>query len=151
MKKALFCIVLIAIVTSLCACTIPFPMPEDGIWYCEELGITLVFEYETPVSGRWYFSDTEYKDLEIGSPPGNFVRIYYCEEHEPFRKFRIYSGKCTYENNILTFHLSGILNPSDIEGDMISVEGVEYTFVEIDSYDDVKTPNENNIIKYFFQ
>ena len=43
-KKRCGIIVLIAWVLFLCSCSIPFKVPEEGIYYCEELRMTIDFD-----------------------------------------------------------------------------------------------------------
>ena len=51
----------------LSACTIPQPMPEEGVWYCEELMIELDFSVHsqngTPYFAKMYNPDGSYQDI----------------------------------------------------------------------------------------
>lgn len=64
MKKALFCILVIYILTLLCACSVSFPAkkPSDGIFYCSELKMSIDFSLleSTPECIKLYTEDGNY-------------------------------------------------------------------------------------------
>ena len=158
MKKALFCIVLTVTLCNICSCTIPIPphVPDEGIWYCKELGIAVEFDSETAneilyreCQARGYISSTEYIDMKASFlTRQNLLNLTLRED-----KSACLVGYYNYNKGKFEIITSNISIDDDFNNsyEQIDLGDKAYSFVEIDSYDDVKTPNENNIIKYFFQ
>ena len=60
MKKVIIPLILMCII--LPSCSIICEYPDNGIWFCEELGLSMDFGSHT---GKWCMSDGECIDLEM--------------------------------------------------------------------------------------
>lgn len=155
MKKILLCAFLMIAAISLVSCALPHKFPEDGIWYCEELGISFEANDKNGENGRWYYSDTEYH--ELGYVKGSLfpeMTIEYITEEDAFH---IYGGVVSYKDDKVYFTMYSMIDPVNVSsftkttvGTYIVIEGKEYVFEEIESYDEVKYDPENNMIVQFF-
>ena len=84
MKKR--CVVLlIAILFVFCSCSLPVSSPEDGLWYCDELKMTIDFSYdrgEKCVQVVQEDGSVVYFDMGVDFS-GRLEVFYYDEEYNP--------------------------------------------------------------------
>ena len=66
-KRIILLVFVLVMGIGLSACTIPQPMPEEGVWFCEELMIELNFfvhsETDGPYFAKMYNPDGSYQDI----------------------------------------------------------------------------------------
>ena len=68
-KKLFVFVLILSLFWGCSACSMPFPKPEEGIWYCEELMIEIDFTYlnthNSPNCGKKYNPDGTYENVLI--------------------------------------------------------------------------------------
>ena len=97
MKKR--CVVLlIAILFVFCSCSLPVSSPEDGLWYCEELKMTMDFSApsnEPAVEVVKEDGGIEYFHMGVGQD--RRLRLFYYDEDDGFHIHLI--GKFKHRGN----------------------------------------------------
>ena len=135
MKKNLFVFILACIIIISTSCTIAPDAPSEGIWYCEELQLVIEFEgREASVCS--YDKNLSHMDLQLRNwIDGGFDII--CEDDEG-EIIEIYTGwrKHTSSDKFIIC-LYGKANPDDDFRTQIELDDEEYTFIKIESYDEI--------------
>lgn len=134
MKKIACCLVCAILLTMLCACDTVPEFPTSGIWYCEELKITVEFagEYVSNAVVKWDDPDT---DLKMVIEYGGYMDFYYFNEDHIWTT--VYDGPYKYKNDELRYNVRYKINPDDPNGDQLKVNE-HYIFKLIDDYDQVE-------------
>lgn len=135
MKKNLLFFILVCITIVSTSCTIAPDIPSDGIWYCEELQITIEFG-ESKTSVYSYDENLSHMDLQLRSwIDGGFDIVCVNDEEQIVE---IYSGWRKFINNdkfiILLYSKA---NPEDNYRTQIELNDEEYTFIKIDNYAEI--------------
>ena len=134
MKKILLVFILVFSTIISIACTIAPYTPSEGIWYCEKLKLAIEFN-EANSSVYSYDTNLSHIDLQVRSwIDGGFDIIYENDEEV----IEVYSGwrKSTTKDK-LTIILYSKANPEDDFKTQIDLNDEEYTFVKIESYDEI--------------
>lgn len=109
--------ILLVISIALSACSIPHPIPEEGIWYCEDLGIEIDFSYlnekMSQNCAKKYNSDGTYQSALCRIDYGCGINIGYDDWQEYYLV-----GRFSYRNG--TFFVTSY------------EDNVTYEFVRID-------------------
>lgn len=135
MKKNPLVFILVCIMIVSTSCTIAPNIPSDGIWYCEELNLAIEFG-ESKNSVYSYDKNLAHMDLQLRNwIDGGFDIV--CEKYEE-QVVEIYSGWRKYtSNDKFTIILYSKANPEDNYKTQIELNDEEYTFIKIDSYDEI--------------
>ena len=135
MKRILLVFSLISMVIVSTSCTIAPDLPSNGIWYNEQL--KLVIEFEGSVASVYsYDENLSHMDLQLRNwIDGGFDII--CEDAEG-EIIEIYTGwrKHTSSDKFIIC-LYGKANPDDDFRTQIELDDEEYTFIKIESYDEI--------------
>ena len=87
-QKVVATVLLLALVMSLVACSIPGRKPEGGIWYCEELMIEIDFDaYQTNLDqhcAKKYNPDGTYQDVLCQFDYGTIIHICSEDQEETY-------------------------------------------------------------------
>lgn len=138
MKKIACCVVCVLLLTQVCACSIMPKLPSSGIWYCEELKITVEFVesdlQKTVVN--WQDSDIEYSDLDVVFGYDGEMLFFHVNEDGGW--LYVYDGFYKYKNDELIYDVFQRINPDDPNGDPFEVDE-RYVFTQIDDYAQVKS------------
>lgn len=135
MKKLLLVFILICTIIVSTSCTIAPKLPSDGIWYCEELKLAIEFgEGQTSVCS--YDENLSQMDLQLRNwIDGGFDIVYPCDDGQIIE---IYSGWRKFTNDdMFIILLYNKANPEDNYRTQIELDDEEYTFIKIDSYDEI--------------
>ena len=135
MKRILLVFSLISMVIVSTSCTIAHDLPSNGIWYCEELKLVIEFEgRESSVDS--YDENLSHMDLQLRNwIDGGFDII--CEDAEG-EIIEIYTGWRKYKSSdkfIISMYSKA--NPDDNFKTQIELDDEKYTFVKIESYDEI--------------
>ncbi len=141
MKRFSLVFILVCIIIISTSCTIAPEAPSDGIWYNEELKIVIEFG-KSKNSVCSYDENLSYMDLQLRNRiDGGFDII--CDNGEG-EIVEIYSGWRKYtSNDKFIILLYSKANPEDNFKTQIELDDEEYTFVKIESYDEI-SELENN-------
>ena len=142
MKKIHLLSLLICIIIVSTSCTIAPKSPSDGIWYNEKLKLVIEFE-ERKTSVHSYDKNLSHMDLQVRDwIDGGFDIV--CGDAAEGEIVEIYSGwrKHTSSDKFIVI-LYSKANPEDDFKTQIELDDEEYTFVKIESYDEV-SELENN-------
>lgn len=142
MKKIL-AFSLLAVTVFLCVgCTFTPKTPTHGIWYCEELGISIEFYIDPLYSSEFprisaRLSDNEggYQKLE-SHWQGNWMEFYIRDVDGEVHS--IYSGYYKYKNEQFTMDTISRGDPADNYKTQIKPDGETYTFVRLECYTEIK-------------
>ena len=128
-------LVLSSIIITFTGCTFAPNAPSDGIWYCEELKLAIEFgESKTFV----YSYDENLSDMNLQLRnwiDGGFDII--CDDAEG-EIIEIYTGWRKYKSSdkfIISMYSKA--NPDDNFKTQIELDDEEYTFIKIESYDEI--------------
>ena len=135
MKKFLLVFILICTTIVSTSCTIAPDLPSDGIWYCEEIKLVIEFE-EGQTSVCSYDENLSQMDLQLRNwIDGGFDIVCQNDKEEIVE---IYSGwrKFTTNDKFIII-LYSKANPEDNYRTQIELNDEEYTFIKIDSYDEI--------------
>ena len=141
MKKISLLLSIIYMISIFTSCSITPKYPTDGIWYNNELKLVIEFnENKTLV----YSYDENLSDLELDIQIGRdrYVDIVYYDDISG-ELVEIYSGWRKYKNDKFVITLYSRANPEDDFKTQIELNDEEYTFVKIESYDEI-SELENN-------
>lgn len=135
MKKILLVLILVCIIIVSTSCTMAPDVPSDGIWYNEELKIVIEFG-KSKNSVYSYDKNLSYMDLQLRIwIDGGFDII--CDNGEG-EILEIYRGWRKYTSNdkfIIILYCKA--NPKDNFKTQIELDDEEYTFVKVESYDEI--------------
>ena len=127
--------ILVCIIIVFISCTIAPDLPYGGIWYNEQL--KLVIEFEGSVASVYsYDENLSHMDLQLRNwIDGGFDIIFDDAEGEIIE---IYTGwrKHTSSDKFIIC-LYGKANPDDDFRTQIELDDEEYTFIKIESYDEI--------------
>ena len=134
-KKLVFSFLLICIIIVFTSCTIAPDAPSDGIWYCEELKLAIEFD-ESRSSVHSYDKNLSHMNLKLRNwIDGGFDII--CDNAEK-ESIEIYCGWRKYaSDDKFIIRLYSKANPEDHFQTQIELDDEEYTFIRIDSYDEI--------------
>ena len=135
MKKIPLVFILVCVIIVFASCTVAPELPSDGIWYCEELKLAIEFG-ESKNSVYSYDKNLTHMDLQLRNwIDGGFDIV--CEKDEE-QIVEIYSGWRKYtRNDKFIILLYSKANPEDNYKTQIELNDEEYTFIKIDSYDEI--------------
>ena len=135
MQVFLLVLVLTSIIITFTGCTFAPNAPSDGIWYCEELKLAIEFgESKTFV----YSYDENLSDMNLQLRhwiDGGFDII--CDDAEG-EIIEIYTGWRKYKSSdkfIISMYSKA--NPDDNFKTQIELDDEKYTFIKIESYDQI--------------
>ena len=135
MQIFLLVLVLTSIIITFTGCTFAPNAPSDGIWYCEELKLAIEFgESKTFV----YSYDENLSDMNLQLRnwiDGGFDII--CDDAEG-EIIEIYTGWRKYKSSdkfIISMYSKA--NPDDNFKTQIELDDEKYTFIKIESYDQI--------------
>ena len=135
MQIFLLVLVLASIIITFTGCTIAPNAPSDGIWYCEELKLAIEFgESKTFV----YSYDENLSDMDLQLRnwiDGGFDIIY---ENSDEQTIEIYCSWRKYKSSdkfIISMYSKA--NPEDNFKTQIELDDEQYTFIKIESYDEI--------------
>lgn len=134
MKRVIF-ILLVLIVIAFCSCSITSPLPDEGIWYCDELGATIDF---AEITGRMYIAEEHYVELEIRAGFDDTLELLYYPSPGYVNAICVCEGYYRYTDDTLTVKAFRVVNFDDNEFTTTEVDDVEYVFKQIKSYDDIE-------------
>ena len=143
MKKFFACSVFIVIAFICTSCSITPKTPTEGIWYCEEIGISIEF-YMDPLyssvdprirSVRMYDDEGNYQELEQNWWYSGQLDFYY--EDSGGNEINIYSGFYKYRNDKFIIYLISKGDPKDNYKTQIELNNEKCVFIEIESYDKI--------------
>ncbi len=117
----------------ICACSFTPPLPESGLWYCEELKITL--EFGEKVSGKWHITETEWINLKTHLGYGGEIILYYLDEQE--NEVEICNGIYRYKKDTFFIDLFSRLSTDSAHRDYIDVQDETVIFYRIEEDTDV--------------
>ena len=126
----LFCIIIV-----FTSCTIAPDLPSNGIWYNEQLKLVIEFE-EREASVYSYDKNLSHMDLQLRNwNDGGFEII--CDDAEG-EIIEIYTGwrKHTSSDKFIISMYSKA-NPADNFKTQIELDDEKYTFIKIESYDEI--------------
>ena len=123
------------IIITFTGCTIAPNAPSDGIWYCEELKLAIEFEgRESSVCS--YDKNLSHMDLQLRNwIDGGFDIIY---ENSDEQTIEIYCSWRKYKSSdkfIISMYSKA--NPEDNFKTQIELDDEQYTFIKIESYDEI--------------
>ena len=135
MQIFLLVLVLTSIIITFTGCTFAPNAPSDGIWYCEELKLAIEFgESKTFV----YSYDENLSDMNLQLRnwiDGGFDII--CDDAEG-EIIEIYTGWRKYKSSdkfIISMYSKA--NPDDNFKTQIELDDEKYTFIKVESYDQI--------------
>ena len=135
MQIFLLVLVVAFIIITFTGCTIAPNAPSDGIWYCEELQLVIEFEGRE-ASVYSYDKNLSHMDLQLRNwNDGGFEII--CDDAEG-EIIEIYTGwrKHTSSDKFIISMYSKA-NPADNFKTQIELDDEKYTFIKIESYDEI--------------
>lgn len=96
--KKIYWLLLLIILVNLCACSIPKSKPNEGIYYCDELKISIDFSVmeNSSVCAKLYSDDGTYVECECLIDNGSGIFILSLD-HETF----YLKGNFEYKNDIV--------------------------------------------------
>ncbi len=135
MKKFLLVFIFVCIIIVCTSCTIAPKLPSYGIWYCEEL--KLVIEFEDGLTSVYSYNENlSQMDLQLRNwIDGGFDIISPCDDGQIIE---IYCGWRKFTNDdMFIILLYSKANPEDNYKTQIELNDEEYTFIKIDSYNEI--------------
>lgn len=132
MKRITFICLLLFFLVLLSSCSLPNRLPSSGVWYNEELDISIEFETEnssnyTYISNIIWNSKQEYLYAHIGY--GN--EFYFYAIDEKGTEIYLLEGHFKYSNNEFVIIASKIAQPFDIYGKLSVANDKTYTFTPL--------------------
>ena len=125
MIRRLCCLTLLFVVALRGICIAVADQPKEGVWYCEELSISIDFseynEERKPDIAKFYFDDGSYIDIECYFDYGQGISFYHPEEER-----YLLTGEYKYEEEEKLFYV--ISNEDEDE--------YEYIFERVDVDED---------------
>ena len=135
MKFLSLAFILVCIIIVFTSCTIAPDLPYDGIWYCEELKLVIEFG-ESKTSVYSYDENLSHMDLQLRNWIDGGVDIVYENDEEQI--VEIYSGWRKFRSNDrFIIMLYSKATPEDNFKTQIELDDEEYTFIKIESYDEI--------------
>lgn len=135
MKKSILIIILVCTIMFFQSCSVAPKAPSNGIWYCKELNLAIEWEENTTIVHSYDISLSS-MDLRVRDwIDGGFDII--CDDGNG-NIIDIYSGWKKYtDNHKFVIIVYSKASPIDNFKTQIELDDEKYTFVKIQSYDDI--------------
>lgn len=143
MKKIFVFSTLFVIIFICTSCSIMPKTPTKGIWYCEEISVSIEF-YIDPLyssvhprirSTRMYDDEGNYQELEKNWHYSGQLDFYY--EDADGNEVGVYSGFYKYRNDKFIMYLISKGDPTDNYKTQIELDYEKCVFIEIESYEKI--------------
>ena len=113
----------------LSSCSIPFKLPDDGLWYNEELDIMLEFKTKQN-SSRSQLTNIIWNSredvLQCNIDHGKGITFYIADENGNSKD--ILQGKFDYSNDKIIITVNKLAKPFNISGTLTDIEDKTFIF-----------------------